>query len=79
MTTEVGHQQGLRRAGLSAFLRLMVDPKGMGKPRLRCRLVDWQGVCPASTYTIDERKWGALLFPNSGARNNTCNLDLAKD
>lgn len=54
-------------------------PKGMGKLRLRWKLVGRQGVCPASTYSIDERSWGVLLFPSSGARNHNCDLDLAKD
>lgn len=58
----------------------MVDPKGMGKKlRLRGRVVGWQGVCPASTYSSDERKWAVLLFLNSGAKNHNCDLDLAKD
>lgn len=65
--------------GVRATLGLMVDPKGMGKLRLRGRVVGWQGVCPASTYSIDEGKWAVLLLPNSGARNHNCDLDLAKD
>lgn len=80
MTTEVGASPGDEKgAGLSELLRLLVDPRGMGKLRLRWRLVGWQGVCPASTDGVDERKWGVLLFPSSGARNHNCDLDLAKD
>lgn len=51
----------------------------MGRLRLRVGVVGWQGVCPASTYSLDERKWAVLLLPSSGARNHNCDLDLAKN